>query len=353
MRRESRTMARASIPVLLAATVAWTLFFTGCVRRPFGGWDGETVAIPVRIDWSESNIPVSEADVTGSGWVHRVSFRFFPQNGSPVFERYLEGNIFEGVIRIPLGSYKVIVMNESITDRLYWEDVVTFSDADDFDLFAATINPMTPAEKIADYPYYEPADGENVIVEPYHLASWSIDNFVVTAPAASRADLVTGSLTEIVMRRLTYNVNVSAHIKSLASAQQVNVAVRGFSDKVHIASGLTFQSPATHLVRLRPQTWDNSSDGTAVNTFLSFGREPEEPAGTYDVDLNALLVNGSLYEPDGGLVYDVTDQVTSGTDLDINLFLPENPPGDGMIELPEIEGGIEVDPWDDEEIILN
>ncbi len=62
-------MKRTTIISMLAA-VAATLLFTACERRPLEDDFGVTALIPVKIDWSRSNIPVTEA--RGNGQVHRV-----------------------------------------------------------------------------------------------------------------------------------------------------------------------------------------------------------------------------------------------------------------------------------------
>lgn len=64
-----------------------------CVRESTDdcGPEGEG-RVAVRIDWSQTSLPVTADDPSGGGAVHRVSFRFFPLDGSPVFERYLVEN---------------------------------------------------------------------------------------------------------------------------------------------------------------------------------------------------------------------------------------------------------------------
>ncbi|MDR2911014.1 MAG: DUF5119 domain-containing protein [Bacteroidales bacterium] len=353
-----------------------------CERRPLEEEDFRiTALIPVRIDWSQSNIPVTEADPTGGAHVHRVSLRFYPEDGSPVFENHLESNIFQGQLELPVGRYKVIVMNESVSDISYWEDAITFSDANDYDRFAATINPLSAAERTERFPFYRPAVGENIIVEPLRLASWNLDDFEVTedmvavsrnyrAATLTSTEEMLGALTHIVMRNLTYNVNVTAHVKNLTSVQAMHTAVSGLASKVYMASARTEQQPSTYLFLLNGRTWDaNQTDGTTRKSFLSFGRLPQEAAtGTYRIALDILLVTGELYTTSGPMLFDVTKQVKASSGTDINLHIPEesespdepgypNEPGypdnPGSIELPWIESGIRVGDWDDEEINLN
>ncbi len=356
----------ASIFALLAVIIVG--LSTACQRRSLKDADYNTAVIDVKIDWSESNIPITPDDPTGGEHVHRVSLRFFPHDGSPVFDRYLEGNIFEGTVEVPMGKYDVVVMNESVND-VYWRDAITFSDINDFDNMSATINPMATADITARFPFYTPEDGERVIIEPLRLASWSIRDFDVTSDLviASRStrgtrgtrsetraetEAALNALTKIVMKRLTCNVNVTAHVTNLVSAQALYTAAKGFADKVYIASGTTAQSPSTYLFTLNGRVMDdNGLDGTTRRTFLSFGRSPQDGASEYTITMDIALVTGELHTGDGPLEFDVTDQVLSNIDLvDIDLDLTNE---GGSIELPYVEGGIFVGDWGDEVIDLN
>ncbi|MDR2935761.1 MAG: DUF5119 domain-containing protein [Rikenellaceae bacterium] len=379
----NRTDGTTGLAKRLAATfrafvslAACAALLGSCERRPLEEDDIMTTAlIPVRVDWSRSNIPVTEADLTGGSHVHRVSLRFYPEDGSPVFERHLEGNIFEGQVELPVGRYRVIAMNESVDDVSYWEDAITFSDADDYDRFVATINPLPAAERAERFPFYRPAAGENVVVEPLRLASWSLDDFEVTeemvavsrgyrAAASDSTEEMLGALTRVAMRNLTYNVNVTAHVKNLVSAQAMHTAVSGLAGKVYLASARTERHPSTHLFLLNGRTWDtNNTDGTTRKSFLSFGRLPQDAAAeSYRIALDVLLVTGELYTASGPMLFDVTKQVRASSGTDINLYIPEesespDKPGfsdkPGSIDLPYVEGGINVGDWDDEEIELN
>jgi hypothetical protein len=283
--------------------------------------------------------------------VHRVSLRFFPKDGSAAFDRYLEMNVVEGEIDVPVGEYSVVVFNESVYD-VYWEDAIQFSDVDSYAGFAATI----VSDDAANYPFYDPLPDEDLTVEPLLLASWSIDNFKVTremavnsrsvTKATSRAnDIVNNALTGIVMRALTCNVNVTAHVKNLSSAQLIQGALRGFARKVYMASGMTAPFPATHVFKLNSRVFDNGSqtDGTVRKSYLSFGRLPQEE--NYWLNIDAVFIDGTIY--DQPLLYDVTGQVEStpagGLNIDIGLDL----------QFPLITDGIFVGEWEDETIRIN
>ncbi len=334
--------------VLLMLASATVLLLTGCQRRPLEDDFGITALIPVKIDWSQSNIPVTEA--RGNGEVHRVSLRFFPTDGSPAFDRYLEVSVIEGEIEVPIGEYSVVVFNESIYD-IYWDGTVTFSDVNSYEDFAATIE-LDNEEK---YPFYHKPVGEELILEPFKMASWSIDYFEVTkdmvsrsrsrTKSSSRADDPETALTKIVMRPLTHNVNVIAHVKNLSSAQLIQGAMRGMARKIYMASANTAYMPATHVFKLNSRVWDAGSktDGTVSKRFLSFGRLPGDEE--YVINIDAVFIDGTVHDEE--LIYDVTDQVKSSPDGTIDIDI------DIDMQFPLITEGIYVGDWDDETIRIN
>ncbi|MFR9557092.1 MAG: hypothetical protein SNJ35_05910 [Rikenellaceae bacterium] len=52
----------------------------------------QSALIPVAVDWSESGLYVAESR-NDEDEVHRLSLRFFPDDGGEPFERYLESNL--------------------------------------------------------------------------------------------------------------------------------------------------------------------------------------------------------------------------------------------------------------------
>ena len=319
---------------------------SACERRPLEDQYFDSALIPVKIDWNYSGIPVT--DNSGSGYVHRVSLRFFPKDGSPAFDRYMETNVIEGKIEVPVGEYSVIVFNESVHD-IYWEDAIFFTDINNYSAFAANI----VADNVSNYPLYTPLSGENMIVEPYMLASWSIDNFSVTSDMVwqtrwhsgtptPQSNAMINALSNIVMRQLTYTVTVKAWVENLCSAQLIQCAARGFAQKVYMASAQTTQTPATHLFLLNGRRWDDASqiNGSVEKGFLSFGRLPQP--SLYWLNMDIISTTGELYNQP--LLYDVSNQVLNQTLRNININI--------NINLPYVEGGIYVGDWDDETIVL-
>jgi len=280
--------------------VAVALVLVSCYRRPMDDAAPPAVArIPVHIDWSKSGIDLAAGDEANH--VHRVSIRFYPQDGSPIFDRFLEEpNVTDGVIDVPIGKYKIIVYNESVDDIAWWNGAITFTDADNYDNFAAHAVPLDPASQASGFPFFRPGPTDNTILggpDPRKLASWNLDLFEVTpnmvlvsngwAPVAHRTtttrtayeDQMMNALTDIVMRRLTYNVTVTATIQNLVATQDNYCYVAGFANTVYMASTLTTYTPSTKLMKLNGRKYTppgdpNAKDGTTTHSFLSFGRTP-------------------------------------------------------------------------------
>ena len=359
----------------LAPIAAAAVLLASCERRPLEnlndlGLSG-VASIPVHIDWSRSGITVPAPAGDEVNRIHRVSIRFFPKDGSPAFDRYLEEpDITNGVIEVPIGKYSVIVFNETVDDVAWWDGAITFTDINSYEKFAAHAVPYDQAQLAASYPFFQPAAGEKVVKgpSPRKLASWSIDNFEVTqgmampdcstaATQASDANMMK-ALTDIEMRGLTYNVTVTASVKNLTSSQINYCYVSGLADMVYMGSAITAQSTATTPFLLNGRTLINDTDGTTTHSFLSFGRTPETGVENYAVSMDVLYKNGELYTPNPAMGLpslkniDVTNQVElsrRGIDYNINIAITV------MLEFIDgvIEGGITVDDWKDKEFIIN
>ena len=352
-----------SYMALLMLTILTVLSYGSCERRPLEDDEQPPAAmIPVKIDWSKSGIEVLTPD--GGDAVHRVSLRFFPKGKNmPVFDIYLEGNVIEGFIKVPVGKYSVIVFNESVEDRGYWDGKIQFTDTHSYNDFAANAVAYNPNLRNQQFPFYQTQTGENFINEPLHLASWSIENFEVTEAMVmvsngekqilfltEEENRMFNALKDVVMRALTRPVNITAQVENLVSTHKAYAAMQGFANKVYMASALTTYNPSTFLFSFDRRKYDaNGKDGVMNSSFMSFGRTPTSAANpeSYKVKADIVFVNGELYQPTPPLLFDVTGQVLSNynTQIEINLSI--------QYKLPFVEGGIAVDEWDDDVYTLN
>lgn len=314
---------------------------TACERRSLYDDCLEDMPIPVKIDWSISGItPNSGTDVD---FVHRVSLRFFPKDGSAAFDRYLEGNVFEGEIYVPEGSYSVVVYNEALDD-VYWSDAIKFNDADDYNLFSANIIEISPLP----YDFYTPQPGETFAAEPLKLASWSLDNFEVVRHNKNGkecGDDISNALTKVKLRRLTIPTHVVAEVTNLKSAMRMEAALTGMVSKVYMASAKSTTSPTTHLFAFRSPVWNDETknDGWVERKLLTFGRMSQPSA--YSLNMGIIFVTGERYTPDSPMCYDIKEQVESiqpQGDIQVRVSL----------SLPEVDSDIGVGDWDDEDHII-
>ena len=340
---------------------ACLLALSACERRPLEEEEMPGGAlIRVKIDWSKTNVNTASSYTKG---VHRVSLRFFPKDGRAPFDLYMEGNVTEGTILVEVGKYSVVIFNEAVDDHNYWRDAITFSDVNNYKNFAANIVPYTNALREQQFPFYKPGAGEQFIVEPLPLASWSLDNFEVTEgmvlvsygekPAsyitAEENDML-NAFTNVVMRPLTRQLIITGQVENLASMYAGYTAMKGLATKVYMASALTTQTPATYLFMLNGRKYDaGGKNGTTNNRFLSFGRIT--PAGSsnesYILAADVLLISGEFYQSTPPLRFDVTNQMINnyGMNIDVNLAI--------SFKLPYVEGAIGVDDWEDDEYELD
>lgn len=314
----------------------------------------KTALIPVKIDWIYSGINPELADE--DDFVHKVSFRFFPKDGGQPFELYLEGNVHEGYLEVPIGDYDLLVMNESVIED-YWKEFVSFSDINHFEGISAEIKAMDPTP----FEFYKAAVDEKFVADMPKMASWSVRDYSITFETVNDTRKNESSdrqkhALHVPMQRLTHDCKVIATVKNLKYAQLMRGAQRLFANKVYLSSRKTYASPATHLFTLNGRKTINGSltDGTTERIFRTFGILPVPAQYTLGVDI--ILTDGCRYVPsDGGkLEYNVTDYVNSyfGKSLEDRLLKDyiEIPL---FFSLPQVDGGIDVGDWgDDEDIII-
>ncbi len=357
------------------------IFTSSCAYQPILERDivYTSAYIPVKINWNNSGFNILENGVSKQSGesVHRATFRFFPKDGSEPFERYLEGNVYDGEIEVPIGEYSVIVMNESHTD-VYWEGSVTsgyesivFENVDSYENFSAYVK--THTNNPAGYYLTEYVNDNYLFMQPpLRLATWSIDNFVVTQDMVDYShqllatrrtkgeteDIETKTLMKSVdedmfyaltrdsigddngvdMRSLTRDVTVVLKVKNLTSVGGVKGAVDGFVNKVNMRTGVGFREPKdkkmVQYFTLNGRTnwydengeymgegWQPTSGenkykdytGETSVTFLSFGR---------DIGLESNLEDGSgLYMLDFDFIYidgALVDKGNTQFELDID-----------------------------------
>lgn len=323
--------------------IAVLIVLISCQRKPLEEEYYTTALIPVKVLWEHSGMQPTKSEA--GDFVSRVSFRFFPKDGSAPFERYLETNVREGAIEVPVGKYALLVMNESVSDP-FWSDYLSFSDIDDFSKISATLNVDDPSK----YDFYKPKIGEAFAVEAPKLASWSIDDFEVTSEMAqaSRSDNGTTILAlEADLQQLTYSYSVVATIENLQSVMTMYGAMQGFANRVFLSTRKTGRSPATTFFRFNGRKFKSSpeqTDGVTKYVLSTFGRLPI--GEQYNLLVDIVFVNGSRYTPNSpnDLLFNVTDVVTNSIELNIEIPI--------ALKLPKVDGDVGVGDWKDDETII-
>ncbi len=331
----------------------FSLLFIGCsaaVTEPCSTLAPQSAMIAVAVDWSGSGLV--DASMAQQLDVHRLSLRFYPSDGSDPFERYLEVDLYSGSISVPIGSYSVVALNESISDT-HWSGVFAFSNVDSYsDLSAELVT--------SD-------DGESGAAK--QLASWSIDNFEVTANMTLSTYEVYGigdklvevtlskyeqeqldALLGIVMLPLTRNLNVSVTVENLGSAQQVTASVSGLARSINIVTGSVAVDPTTHSFELDSYLYDAESrseyvasaddDGVVSASRVCLGHS-DSLSSDYELNLSVNLIDGSTHYDDDMLTgVDISSTITqTASDSDYNV--------EHEISLPIVEGeSVSVEEWE-------
>ncbi|MGL4328504.1 MAG: DUF5119 domain-containing protein [Tannerellaceae bacterium] len=315
---------------------------TGCIHEetdPYCKY--QSVQIRVLVDWSLSGITPTKNE--SDDYVHRVSFRFFPKDGTKPFELYLEENVHEGIIEVPVGTYDLIVMNESVYD-VYWKDVIRFHNINDFETISAEVCEANPNA----FDFYKPFPLEAFMIDIPKMASWSIQNYVVGKQSSNETLLIP-------MHKLTHTCRVLATVKNLKSVSLMRGAKRGFAKRVYLASRATYNAPATLFFVFngrKPQP-GSATDGTTEYSFRSLGALPI--AAEYTLGVDVIMVDGRRYIPENALdlEFNVTKHVmdyyahqgvtrTTADRIEIPISL----------SLPRVDGDIGVGEWGDDDTIV-
>lgn len=315
---------------------------TGCIHEKIDSCcKYQSVQIRVLVDWSLSGIMPTKNE--SEDYVHRVSFRFFPKDGTKPFELYLEENVHEGVIEVPIGTYDVIVMNESVYD-VYWTNIIRFHNIDDFENMSAEVCETNPNA----YDFYKPSSSEAFMIDIPKMASWSIQNYVVGKQSSN-------DILLIPMQKLTHACRILATVKNLKSVSLMRGAKRGFAKRVYLASRATYNAPATLFFVFngrKPQA-GSATDGTTEYSFRSFGALPI--AAEYTIGVDVIMVDGRRYIPENAsdLEFNVTKHVmdyyahqgvTRATADRIEIPI--------SLSLPRVNGDIGVGEWGGDDTIV-
>jgi hypothetical protein len=344
-RRFQMRHMRTIIPALLVAM----MLLTNCNYRPLEDEMYMTALIPVSIDWSESGVDQNT--------MHRASVLLFPENGGTALEYRLEDDLTYAEIEVPIGTYSVLIFNET-KDASDWSTLV-FTGIDSYDTFAAESLEETTRG------FYTRSEELPLIKNPQSLAAWGMEGFSVTLEMITRTRAITRINSATRSRTLAEEVTdlvgvkpqprfervaITARAVNLASSMQTTGLLHGMASGVYLASGRKMTVASSHALLLNGRVYDeNEKDGTTTTTINTFGKLPVASA-RYHLDLDFLLNDGTLHPRES---WDVTDIMTpvQGTIVPtwrIDVGESETAP-DHEIELPYmgVGSGITVGDWND------
>lgn len=356
-------MRRIYLYTIALSVAIFTL--AGCERRPLYDQLDFTALVPVSIDWSLSGVPVEQ--------MHRASVILFPEAGPEPLKYYLEGDLTYREIAVPVGVYKVLVLNET-TDPDDWEGL-TFTGTDRWETFAAVALPD------AVRGLYSRSGSLPLIKNPDPLAAWSLGRFEVTeemvthsrdiastlGASTSRTASTRGAalaaavpdLMEVQPLPRIEKLTVLARVTRLSSAMVSTGYIDGMASGVYMVSGEKINTPGVHTFILNGRVYDQANgeatdDGTTTRTFNIFGRMPSPPV-VFTLNLDFILTDGTLHPRE---TFDVTrlivpqpGSIPPTSTIDVGYGTTN---GDHLIELPDmrVKAGIGVEDWDEVNIDL-
>jgi hypothetical protein len=340
---------RTIMPALLVAT----MLLTNCNYRPLEDEMYMTALIPVSIDWSESGVDEST--------MHRASVLLFPDGGGATLEYRLEDDLTYTEIEVPIGSYSVLIFNET-TDASDWSSL-RFTGTDHYETIA--VEGLEEASR----GFYTRSEELPLVKNPEPIAAWGMEGFSVTLDMITRTRAITRIKSATRSRTLAEEVTdllgvkpqprfekmtVTARAANLASSMQITGLLHGMASGVYLASGLRMTISSSHALLLNGRVYDdNEKDGTTTTTINIYGKLPIASARYY-LDLDFLLNDGTLHPRES---FDITNMIERDTETipvsnSVLVGFDDRDPdgGDHPIELPDMEvgsGGITVGDWND------
>lgn len=329
-----------------------------CVHRPLEEIFIEDASIPVRIDWRLSFLdPSSDREN-----LYNSSLWLYSMDGTPFegksYKEYSFDSPVGGFIEAPMGKYRVIVLNNAITN---FTQNVSFRGVENYNTFE----------------YYARKNGDNTISESDILAVWRTSDFEITpdmviathnpstlsADRLERAQEGLKQLSDIQPIRLTSIVNVKVHAKNIENVKSTKGVLTGMAQSVKLWDGSS-STPSDYqfFFEERVVTDKLLKTGYVYSSFNTINPSIYPDALHY-LSFRFMLTSkdesGNDYYPavsDSPFKYDVSNEI-----LDLSQTLPRtitiDVGSDGskpIIVLPEVDpGGFNpgIGDWGDEEDI--
>ncbi len=320
------------LTLLLASTLTLLALYSCDTRRTIYP-DGSAV-VEISLDWANLAVATDDAQQSPNG----ATIAFYPQSDEMGEPTFILTNYATATAYLPVGTYDILVFNETI----YGHDYIEFSGMDSYETVTA---------------YWESSElsASNVrssvtraIVETDDLLLVDkLEDFEITDEMQVKGDVVSLSFTPVLVNR---KMTVLAHVNSLhnVSSSGSLLYVYGMAAGYNLSTGLTVNESTTHLTVLNNKTFNEGSttDGTVSASFYTFGDAQKGVSSKAEDDSNSVALSFKLVDdstlPD--IERDITDEVEAAsilegsTTLDINIELGTGADDDSLIEIPDVEG---------------
>lgn len=317
--------------------VAIVLISAACRRQELEEFKESLVYIPITLDWSQSAISPDD--------IANVSLYFFPEDGSDPYLT-ISGSVDSMGVWLPLGGYSILIFNDAVGD-LY---SMSFSNQQSYSLFSASASEVDDLRS-----YYQKESVEAIFSVTDRLAVWRKGYFEISSDLEccqcpllySSMATVSDTLLNLQPVPLTVDNTITVSFENLNSAMTIEGALKGSAYAANLSTNAREQSlvQSVYLCDFSRRVYDdesNPTDGDAIATLLSFGKEPVDGA-SYTLELNVVLSSGELMS----FSRDVTDQVEASDDFNIIISLVDST---DMISLPVSSvAGFGVESWGDSE----
>lgn len=239
----------------LVVLLTGSLVNSSCDRRELTY--SETSEVVLTADWSRADL--DEEKAYGSTAI------FYPQDGGKPCVA-LMGDRTRSTVRLPLGSYDVVLFNRSFDDF----GAVAFRGQDKFETLEAY------ARKVETR-----SDTRIIVSSPEKLATAVIRNFKVTV----------GCELHFEPTPLTRKIQTTLRVKGLHNVRNARCTLSNIPLSVFLADGRPSTDTGSQEFVVANPVFDEGSsvDGTLTGTLNVFGINTEAP---HNVTLNAQLIDG-------------------------------------------------------------
>jgi len=304
--------------ILSLLSCLWIVLLSSCERDHLYYASAEMAEVNLQIDWTKAGLKPNGATVFAyneDGTLYKHFDPFSDPNG--------------GVILLPLGRYKLVVMNDTPEEL---SETMTFTGEGNVNtLLASGVSDKTKTAKL--HAQTRGTEDEYCIMSPDTLAVGEYTDLVINNEMLEyyydrpEGDAVFPYDHDVVItpQRVTSLSNIKVHVKGLKYAKGTTMSfLRGTSGGYYLGRGEYSSEPVSYGFILNNRTFDEGSttDGVISASFNTFGLRPITRAGDirYYLDINFVLINGEEYP----MSFDVTDQININIDMEVQLQLNLN-----------------------------